>query len=112
MTTETATKTHTCELTPVLLQVLLNMTSAPDCWTDKTRSLAVALHRARHLGASGNWKTELTEQDVKTLHYIVQVYTLDRPSLRTRFNNRMTKHCESYARIHAAYLAELEEQKA
>lgn len=88
------------EMSTSILQALLNMTSDPDAWTDRTKSLATALHKVRALNNSNRWLVELSDEDIRTVHYILQVYTLNRPALRTRFNNWMCRQSHLYSEIY------------
>lgn len=97
--------TETVELTSGIMQALLNLTSDPDAWTEKTKSMVRALHRGEVLGATGRWRVELTEQDVETVHYILQVWLLRHPKLRIRQTNIMCHQSKVYDRLNAEFEA-------
>jgi ABC-type phosphate transport system auxiliary subunit len=99
--TEIAEGKEQVELTNALLQLLLNMTGGdPDLSQPPKRHLERALHEVRFL--TGNrWLIEVTEGDVRTINYMIEVGTLNRRSsqVRTRFHTHMCKQSPTYNRL-------------
>lgn len=99
-----STETETVELTHAMLQGVLNMTSSPEHWTDRTRALVVAVHKAQWVGVGSRWRVPLTREEVRALHYVLRVYTLRRPSLRVRFDNWLCQRSDLYRETHEEFI--------
>jgi hypothetical protein len=96
MTETRQTETEFVELTMVMLQAALNMTSSPDHYTDKTKAFVQALHKGS-FNSTNRWTVELDESGMESLAYMLDVYCLNRgPNIRTRFRNYLRKNSELY----------------
>lgn len=99
MTTDTKVPVERVELTSKLLEALLNMTGGDvELQQPKIRALVRQLHKAVML-VGNRWVVELTDEDMRTARYVLGVYTLNRPQLKTRFHNWLTENSEQYRRI-------------
>jgi hypothetical protein len=96
MTETRQTETEFVELTMVMLQAALNMTSSPDHYTDKTKAFVQALHKGS-FNSTNRWTVELDESGMESLVFVLDVYCLNRPKhLQTRFRNYLRKHSKLY----------------
>ncbi len=94
------TKTETIELTNALLQVLLNMTGGdPDLQQPRIRSLTEALHGVPVTRPSSRWTIEVSDDDIRTIHYVLRVYHLNHPQQQTRFENHMCRQSLLYRQL-------------
>lgn len=101
MTTDTNTKASVeiVELSNKLFEALLNMTGGDvELQKPKTRSLVRQLHWAVFIPGN-RWKVELTDEDMRTVRYVLKAYTLNRPQLKTRFHRYLLNNSEQYRRI-------------
>lgn len=99
MTEETQEPVEIVELSDKLLEALLNMTGGDvECQQPRIRSLVRQLHKLVMLPGN-RWKVELTDEDMRTMRYVLAVYTENRKSLRTRFHRYLMTNSEQYRRI-------------
>lgn len=104
MTAEIPASTEAVPITSGLLELLLNYTRDPDTWTDKTRSLVVALHSVT-FDASNRWVLALTRQHLEAIHFILQVHRLnpDNKAIVTRYTNLLCRHSYTFFYIEEEY---------
>lgn len=90
------------EVTHVLLQTLLNLTSGDvELQTPKLRHLVRAVHGVKFSRDSGRWVLKLTREDIETVDFIIRTDALKNPGHELRFERQMAKQSEVYRKIRA-----------
>jgi hypothetical protein len=99
MTAETQEPTEPTELTTGMFELLLNMTGGDvECQQPNTRTLVRRLHGAKYVNSS-RWRVELSDEDMRTIDYIFQVYTLNHRAMGIRFHRYLYHRSERYRQV-------------
>lgn len=91
---------ETVEVTHVLLQTLLNLTSeGVELQTPKLRHLVRALHNVKFSRDVGRWVLTLTRKDIEAVDTIIRADGLINPGHELRFERQMIKQSQMYQEL-------------